>query len=508
MNRINRRLFLKKYGTAAAGAFFIPPVSIAGLPQDEKIFTWPENPPDHWPSYHLCHPFPNAAFFPGDPNFAIFYKGKYHLHYLYKAPEGGLAMAHVSSKDMIHWKWHPTVLRRKNTGSDSMLSGTAFFTKEGNPALIFSDNHNVMIVYALDDNLDRWTKPEKVEIKDGEIGVWDPDCWLNGDTYYAISSTHGVRRITIIKSKDLKNWEYIGDLIHDNFPDNLGVTANDDISCPNMFKIGNKWMLLCISHALGCRYYLGDFVDEKYLPESHQLMNWQYVSRGNKGRSLGFYFAPESMLTPDGRRVMWAWLFPDENGTIPQGLQSLPRELELPSDGKLRMKPLTELRTLRYDEKSESDILIKNAQNYMLEEMSGDTMEFEIVFKPLENTHILNPNIQIPRSFGLNVLCDNSGKNGISIMINPSKKTLNVGDVSAPFEYMIDQETVLRVFIDNTIIEAFVNDQQAIAYAQKKSHSLTNNLLFSEQGNMPVNKVTAWKIKSPWSSIIPNKNII
>lgn len=33
-------------------------------------------------------------------------------------------------------------------------------------------------------------------------------------------------------------------------------------------------MLLCLSHWIGCRYYLGHFKDEKYIPESHGLMNW------------------------------------------------------------------------------------------------------------------------------------------------------------------------------------------------------------------------------------------
>ena len=57
-------------------------------------------------------------------------------------------------------------------------------------------------------------------------------------------------------------------------------------------------MLVCISHKLGCRYFIGDFKDEQYLPEFHAMMSWN----GNH------FFAPESMLTRDGRRVMWAWL--------------------------------------------------------------------------------------------------------------------------------------------------------------------------------------------------------
>ena len=64
------------------------------------------------------------------------------------------------------------------------------------------------------------------------------------------------------------------------------------------------------------------------------------------------FFAPESLLTPDGRRVMWAWLatLGRSDGTMDsRTIQSLPRELSLPDDAILRIKPLRELETLRYD---------------------------------------------------------------------------------------------------------------------------------------------------------------
>ena len=463
--------------------------------QGPAALKWPENPPKHWVRYHLAHPDPKAGFFPGDPNPAIYYKGKYHLHYLYSIGRP-LGMAHVSSDDMVNWKWHPTVLNPQKL-KHGMLSGTAFFTKKGKPAIIYSDNRNIHIVHALDDNLDSWSEPEKVVVKtkDGQVkktGVWDPDCWLNGDTYYATSS--GGKHNHLMKSKDLKNWEYIGDLMHKDFPNNLGVTANDDLSCPNMFKIGDKWMLLNISHTLGCRYFVGDFKDEQYLPESHGLMNWQNINHGKRG--LGFFFAPESMLTKDGRRVMWAWLFPEKQ--TQQGLQSLPRELELAKDGTLTIKPLRELKSLRYDEKSESDFVVKNLKAHKLAEMSGDAMEFEVVFKPMNETYKLNRDhaLHIPRSFGMKVLCDEHGRNGVNIAISPSYKTLRINDIVAPLEVAIDKEITLRVYIDNTIIEVFANDRQAIAYAHIRKHPHANNFISTEQGNMPVKKVTAWKMKS------------
>tara|TARA_B110000977_G_scaffold195912_1_gene275268 strand:+ start:575 stop:2065 length:1491 start_codon:yes stop_codon:yes gene_type:complete len=456
---------------------------------------WPKNPPKHWVRYHLAHPDPKAGFFPGDPNPALYYKGKYHLHYLYSV-KGGLAMAHVSSDDMVHWKWHKTTLGPKSLGH-GMLSGTAFLTKEGKPAIIYSDNRNIMIVYGLDDNLDSWTEPAKVvaKTKDGhvkKVGVWDPDCWLNGDTYYCTGS--GDKQSHLIKSKDLKHWEYLGDLMHSDFPNNLGVTPNDDLSCPNMFKLGDKWMLLSISHTLGCRYFIGDFKDEKYLPESHGLMNWQNINHGKRG--LGFFFAPESMLTPDNRRVMWAWLFPEKK--TQQGLQSLPREIELAKDGTIRIQPLRELQKLRGEMKTESNIVLKNLKPYQLKEMSGDALEFEVVFKPLDETYKLNrPHVlHVPRSFGMNVLCDVGGSNGVQISICPSAKTLRINDVVAPLEVEIDKEISLRVFIDNTVIEVFANDRQAIAYAHTRKHPHANNYLFAEQGNMPVKTVTAWEMNS------------
>jgi sucrose-6-phosphate hydrolase SacC (GH32 family) len=175
---------------------------------------------------------------------------------------------------MVHWKWHPTVLTPAFTGH-GMFSGTGFFTKEGQPAMIyFGYNENVeeedlriWLMYALDDNLDKWTKPEMIVPKDdaGEevkFDYHDPDLWLMGDTYYAMSGGNTFQHI--MKSKDLKNWKYIGPFFHKDYPEHkLGVSRTEDLQCVNTFKIGNKWMVLGISHPMGCRYYLGVAFDTR-----------------------------------------------------------------------------------------------------------------------------------------------------------------------------------------------------------------------------------------------------
>lgn len=94
--------------------------------------TRPENPPTSWVTYHLAHPGWTA---PGDPNGAFFWKGRYHLHYIYEGRDG-VSWAHVSSRDMIHWRWHPTTLTPATMGH-GLFSGTGFLTREGRPAIIY-----------------------------------------------------------------------------------------------------------------------------------------------------------------------------------------------------------------------------------------------------------------------------------------------------------------------------------------------------------------------------------
>lgn len=201
---------------------------------------------------------------PFDPNGAIFKDGVYHLWHLYRErAETGFRRQHLSSIDLFHWRWHSNELQHHPGDPDTgIFSGTGFITKDGRPAAIYhgqASGRN-QIAVAKDNKLSSWEKPFPVEVltkdgKEAEINHWDPDCFLIGDTYYAIS---GGQNPPVFKSKDLKNWIYIGDFLKD---DSADVAIGEDISCPNFFKIGNKWMKLCISHPFGYRYYLGDWDD-------------------------------------------------------------------------------------------------------------------------------------------------------------------------------------------------------------------------------------------------------
>jgi sucrose-6-phosphate hydrolase SacC (GH32 family) len=437
-------------------------------PYEPRTPGWPENPPDEWLTFHLAHPGPGEAM-PGDPNCAFDHAGRHHLHYIYR-DESGFAFAHVASDDLVHWTWHPTVLAPPTTGH-GMFSGTGFLTDDGRPAIIYhgEGSQRNWIQRALDDSLDRWSEPVPVIPKTpdgGEVAMrhWDPDCWRMDGSYYAYS---GGSHPQLMKSRDLQSWQWLGDLLHPEYPADLGVPKSEDISCGNMFRIDKRWMLLCISHALGARYYLGEFRDEKFLPDRHAMLSFG----GNS------FFAPESLLIRDGRRVMWAWLL--NLPIAPSGVQCLPRELELGVDGELRMRPLRELAALRAADLGERRVAVRDGEVVALEGVGGRALEIEARYAS-----------PLPELFGLHLLGDKA-----STIVDRERGMLRAGAAQAPLRIDAGEELELRVFVDRNLIEVFAGDRQAIVFAHDEPRAEVEARVFARGGGAAA-AVRAWRLRS------------
>ena len=291
----------------------------------EHILCDPERP-----GYHFANP--EGVAMPFDPNGAIYWKGRYHLFYIFQDSRSGERAdhwGHVSSSDLFHWCQHPTGLL------DGMYSGNCFINREGVPTICYHQKGigNAMAV-ALDDDLNEWQKlpsnPITPVTKPGDrfhdrYRSWDPYGWEEDGNYYAI---FGGKRPAIAKASKLEGeWQYVGDLFAHGVED---VALDEDVSCPDLFPLGNKHVLLCISHRLGCRYYLGAWKNEQFYPESHAKMSWVDNS----------FFAPESLVDDEGRRIMWAWIMDEpEFGVRSEfgwsGVLSLPHELSISSGKRL-----------------------------------------------------------------------------------------------------------------------------------------------------------------------------
>lgn len=371
-----------------------------------------------------------------------------------------------------------------------MLVSTSAW-KDGKPVLFT----------ALDDDLDTWSKPIPVEVTHrpcqdvSKMVCWDPELFTNDDTTYVLQGVHpeiACKEASLLKSTDQKNWEYVGPFMSREMPDVARdievVRKNEDVSCPNFFKIGDKWMLLCISHIRGCRYYLGDWENEQFVPGFHARMNWSLSEAMKDGDHGGEYFAPESLLTPDGRRVMWAWLFAMSKKRIGETwheAMSLARELSLPEDGVLRIKPLRELEQLRYNPVSEDNIVVEEGLPYRLKTVSGDAIEVMLTIKQGE-----------AKRYGVRLLCDKESRKGLDLVIEPGAKNIKLGSTTAPFELNHGEDILLRVFVDRSIVEVFANDRQAVVKQHEYAPGEVGVCLFSEGGKMNVREAKGWQMKA------------
>ena len=445
------------------------------------------------PTYHFAIPEDYAG--PFDPNGAISWRGRYHLFYIYQESRVH-CFGHISSVDLIHWRQHPTPLFPTADSADhGMFSGNCFVNKKGEATMLFHGvNAGNCIATSTDDNLDRWTRLPSNPIIPNPTGQepyasWDPHGWVENDTYYALfGGTPGsAKPASVFKASELDGWRYVGPFLSREMPD---VAANEDISCPDFFTLGNKRVLVCIAHNRGTRYYVGEWKNEQFVPEVHERLSW----------SDNLYFAPESLLTPDGRRVLWAWIFDQRSEETRRasgwsGELALPRELTLGDDNRLRMLPAEELKRLRYNERSVREIAVPADKEVVLENVSGNALELDVTIEPGD-----------AKQFGLRVCRSPDREEETLVFYDAAEQKLKIDTgksglaegpktvESAPLALKPGEPLSLRVFVDKSVVEVFAHDgrQAVVRRIYPARVDSVGVSLFANGGSMRATRVTAW----------------
>jgi len=417
------------------------------------------------PTYHFVVPEDFAR--PADPNGAIWWNGRYHLGYIYQ-DNGVHYWGHISSRDLLHWRHHkPWLVPTPDSPEVGIFSGNCIINKDGAATMFY---HGVKVGNCIatsdDPQLDVWKKlptnpivpveaPDQWRESAGlPYASWDPCGWLDGDTYYAI---FGGTRPAVFKARTLDSWSYVGDLFANGVD---GISLREDVSCPDFFRLGDKWVLMGISHENGCRYYVGDWKDEQFHPEIHERMSWVDNT----------FFAPESMADPNGRRLMWAWIFDQRDKESEaaagwSGVFSIPRELWLRDDLRLGMRPIEELKSLRYNERSLESRTLRAGETVDLMSAPENGFELEATFEA-----------GTASAFGLKVCCAH-GNGGEETVVGYDRETgelfVDTTRSSAremgpkvreagPFALAPSESLRLRVFVDRSVVEVFANERQAI----------------------------------------------
>jgi beta-fructofuranosidase len=432
-----------------------------------------QSDPGH-PIFHITPP----GNWINDPNGPIFYRGYYHLFYQldpFNADgRGSKYWGHVRSRDLAHWEPLPIALApTSEKGETGIWSGSCTINGNGQPMIFYTSvtkesaqTHAEQWAAVGDQDLIKWQKcPENPVLSEAlhgnrKIYEWrDPFVFHADDKTFLVAGgnlnkTEGGQAVANIYqalNPGLTQWKYRGVMFQ--LPDPGARTTE----CPNFFNIGDKYVLLCSPYG-PVQYYIGDF--------NADTCRFQSTSRGQVDLGPNFY-APNTMLVPDGRRIMWGWVtgFPNDHGY--EGCLTIPRVLSISVDGKLLQTPAPQLRKLRGKSISQRKMALPAA---------GATFAL-----PPTNTFEISAEI-LPRS-----------ATNITISIKS-------GDASVPIEGLdtSDHKLNLRVFLDRTVLEVYVNDERVFTKVIPLVSAAPSLELGSSDGSAIAERLEAWPIKSIW----------
>ena len=482
----------------------------------------------HAPRYHFVAPHRRSRC--SDPNGAIFWKGRYHLFYIFQderlrsGPEfwqEGHCWGHASSTDLVHWTHHPTALAPRAGDPDAAIfSGCALVNKQGVPTIVYHGvKAGTCVATAVDDDLIEWRKhPANPVIREptkpGDVGwgvynVFDPCAWREGDAYYAIlggqvKPDDAYDTAYLFTSTDLENWEYLRPFYE---PNPQWTEKGDDCACPKFFELGGRHVLLCISHAKGMRYYVGDYLkdgrDRRFVPTSHHLLNWPG----------GSCFAPETMLAPDGRRIVWGWAQDqrvDWWKAGEWGVVTLPRLISLCDDGEsMRVAPAAELVALRRNHREVNAQVPRKGAEASLRDIAGECVELLLEADVAGHGRVELIVRASPDGAERTVIAYDGAAGEVSIDVSRSSTDANgwrpypmdfwrgftpanLTRQAAPLALGAGEALRLRVFVDRSIIEVFANGRLCLTQRVYPTRPDSSGVALRVAGGATVSRLEAW----------------
>ena len=468
-------------------------------------------------SYHLM---PEIGWC-NDPNGFVYYNGKIHQFYQhnpYSTAWGPMHWGHATSTDFVKWEYLPVALAPDSEYDDGSgcFSGSAI-EKDGKLYLMYtgvSKNGYQQQCLAESNDGVKFSKLNRNPVINSTmvgpglstIDFRDPYVFKEGDTYYCIigAKEGSYGQMVLYKSKTLTSWDYVGKVMNNSDPSapNYYTLSPGIYECPTYAVIDGQPILICSPQFLPQQGNQFENVHSVvYMAGSFNYQTGRFTYDKMRDVDGGFdFYAAQLMNMPDGRVIMTAWMqmwdrvFPTQaDGWC--GAMILPRELSY-KNGKLYQAPVREIENYRVN-KIQADNIQLNSQSQRIDGISGDALELEVklevgsaqktgvkVFKGTSHETLIYYDAQKQA-----VVLDrsNSGKNCKGAEVNYFTRTVN----ATP----IDGVITLRIFLDNTSCEVFINGGEATLTANVYANEDEEGIEFySIGGNSTLLSVTKYDI--------------
>lgn len=438
------------------------------------------------PAFHLTA----RVGWMNDPNGFSYYQDKYHLfyqYYPYKTTWGPMYWGHAVSSDLIRWDFLPAALAPdRDYDRNGCFSGTAIELPDGTHALYYTGVRNEKRAdgttegvqtqcIAFGDGVD-YTKYEKNPILDERdlpegtcrFNFRDPKIWRKSDgSYRLLIGNRSVDdydgKLQLYSSLDGLDWTFVKTL-----SENRGRYGRM-WECPDIFPLDGKTILVVSPQDMlatdneyhpgnGTVAIVGSYDDETdtFTEESDQTLD----------SGVDFY-APQTIETPDGRRVMIGWmqnwdtLEPPTHGRAWFGQMSTPRELRL-RNGRIVQTPIRELEKYRRNPVHCSDVLVSGSLT--LNGVRGRCIDLEIELEAADPDELY-------QKYSVHFAEDSNVHSSVSY--KPQKQSLKIDRRASGIRRAFLTERAarigsvngrikLRIILDRFSVEVFANDGENV----------------------------------------------
>ncbi|MGI9548030.1 MAG: glycoside hydrolase family 32 protein [Flavobacteriaceae bacterium] len=456
---------------------------------------------DYRPQFHFTPP----QMWMNDPNGLVYKQGEYHLFYQYYPEDivwGPMHWGHAVSKDMVYWEHKPIALYPDEKGY--IFSGSAVIDKDNTAGRGSYDNPPMVAIFTYHDNIgekagkndfqtqgiafsldngNSWTKYEANPVigNDGIRDFRDPKVfWHEGSNSWIMVLVAG-DHAKFYRSRDLKEWSYISEFGKEQ-GGHGGVWE-----CPDLFPLEvegsdeEKWVLIISINpnapngGSGTQYFIGNF-DGTTFSSNQKEARWLDWGTDN-------YAGVTYNNVPGDERIFIGWMSnwdyardtPTEKW---RSAMTVPRELSLKKNGSsydLHNYPLDDFGTLFNTEFTENLIVGgEKTHQFTFDHFNESELRFRTALRDFD-LHLKNA------SGDLLVFSMNSNKKEFSIDRSGSGKV----DFSEKFTQRIQRMPIdnlpeevfeIRILIDWSSIEVFINQGQYVMTAQIFPNDFYTNL--------------------------------
>lgn len=452
-----------------------------------------------YPIFHLAPP----AGWMNDPNGLIYFNGRYHAffqHHPASAYQGPMHWGHATSTDMLHWQHEPIALAPGDKyDRDGCFSGSAvdddgvlslFYTghicldDRGNDSII----REVQCLATSHDGIHFEKQGCVLTPPEGIMHFRDPKVWHEDGSWWMVigardASDNG--QVLLYRGTSLRDWHLEHVLAHS------AAGKSYMWECPDFFRCGNfHWLMFSPQGMPPSGYRFRNLFQSGVLAGSWKPGSVFALKGGFEELDYGHdFYAPQSMLAEDGRRIIMAWMNMWDSPVPTRseawaGCLTLPREV-FERDGRLCQRPVREVESLRKKCQPLSPVRLQGLQ--LLTE-NVQAAELLVTWHTVDS-HAEHYGVRL--GDGLRLYVDNQAGRLVLWRYYPEEGLDGYRSVELPdTEYL-----TLRIFLDRSSVEVFVNDGEATLssriYPQADSRQLS---LYAAHGDAILTDGTLWML--------------